>query len=229
MTFTKDNIVFEPISIHCNFKDLTNKQFGRLTVLGYAGKYRKSRSSAWWCECECGTIAKIWSGSLQSQKAQSCGCLQRERTSIANRKHGEAHLAHKTVEYTAYVNAKERCTNPNDNRFRSYGERGIRFLFTSYEEFLQDVGRKPTPKHSLNRIDNDGHYEVGNVEWALPKPQARNTRSNHIITIQNTSHCVAEWAELINKHPDFIHTRLSRKWCDNCAIMNPVGQACTHR
>jgi hypothetical protein len=70
-------------------------------------------------------------------------------------------------EYNAYIDAKQRCTNPKNGSYRNYGGRGIQFLFTSFEQFIKHIGPKPTPQHSLDRFpNNDGHYEPGNVRWA---------------------------------------------------------------
>jgi hypothetical protein len=70
-------------------------------------------------------------------------------------------------EYHAYIDAKQRCTNPKNESYRNYGGRGIQFLFTSFAQFIKYIGPKPTPQHSLDRFpNNDGHYEPGNVRWA---------------------------------------------------------------
>jgi hypothetical protein len=76
-----------------------------------------------------------------------------------------------TTEYKAYYSARYRCTNPKDPRWHRYGGRGIGFRFTSYEQFLACLGRKPAPNLSLDRIENDGHYEPGNVRWATKEQQ----------------------------------------------------------
>jgi hypothetical protein len=82
-----------------------------------------------------------------------------------------------TPEYRAYMNAKTRCENPNDTkRWNLYGGRGIKFKFKSIEEFLNHVGPKPTPQHMLDRIDSNGHYEIGNVRWATVHEQMLNRR-----------------------------------------------------
>lgn len=77
-------------------------------------------------------------------------------------------------EYKSYDHAQQRCTNPNHVRYPRYGARGIQFKFKSFAEFWDEVGKKPTPKHSIDRIDNQGHYEVGNVRWATATEQANN-------------------------------------------------------
>jgi hypothetical protein len=79
-------------------------------------------------------------------------------------------------EYTAYVGARSRCSNPNTENWKHYGGRGIKFRFRSFEHFMSELGRKPGPEYSVDRINNDGHYEPGNVRWATPKEQANNQR-----------------------------------------------------
>jgi hypothetical protein len=84
------------------------------------------------------------------------------------------------VEYEAYAQAKARCTNPKLKRWSNYGGRGIQFKFTDFASFLADIGPKPDPSLSLDRINNDGHYEPGNVRWATAKQQANNRRKQAI-------------------------------------------------
>ncbi len=79
-------------------------------------------------------------------------------------------------EYVIYIAAKARCTNPNSQRWYTHGARGIKFLFGSFEEFITAVGRRPSAEHSLDRPDNNGNYEVGNVRWATRSQQQRNKR-----------------------------------------------------
>ena len=94
-------------------------------------------------------------------------------------KHGDfvGHRRQTTPEYNSYFGAKQRCQYKNHIGYARYGGRGIEFRFASFAQFLEEVGRKPTPEHSLDRIDNDGHYEPGNVRWATRIEQMRNTVS----------------------------------------------------
>ena len=89
------------------------------------------------------------------------------------------HLADKKAEQQAYRNARNRCTNPNHEHWRNYGGRGIEFRFTSFNHFLEHVGHRPTPSHSLDRINNEGHYEPGNIRWATPEQQYTNKRKRY--------------------------------------------------
>ncbi len=79
-----------------------------------------------------------------------------------------------TPEYKAYYNAKERCTNPHYWYWRRYGGRGIEFRFASFAEFFAELGPRPSPEHSVDRKENDGHYEKGNVRWATRSEQEKN-------------------------------------------------------
>ena len=87
-------------------------------------------------------------------------------------KHGDCG----TPEYIAYCDAKARCNNPNKNVYKYYGGRGIEFKFNDYEDFINHIGKKPSADYSLDRIDPDGHYEVGNVRWTDWSTQMKNRR-----------------------------------------------------
>jgi hypothetical protein len=80
-------------------------------------------------------------------------------------------------ENRAYHAAKQRCNNPKSNSYSDYGARGIEFRFNSYKEFLADIGPKPSAKHQLDRKNNNGHYEVGNVRWVTRDVQMGNRRA----------------------------------------------------
>ena len=90
--------------------------------------------------------------------------------------HGATRNRIKTPEYEAYGTAKKRCTNPRNKQFKDYGGRGIKFLFKSFQEFFAELGRKPSPKYVLDRRDNNGNYEAGNVRWATHSESYKNRR-----------------------------------------------------
>jgi hypothetical protein len=150
--------------------DLTGQKFGRLTVIRKAEKKAgsESRSAFWQCTCECGNTTVVVAPSLRSGNTQSCGCWNRD----SHTKHGLS----ATYFNDAYDHAKRRCTKPSHKAFKHYGGRGIEFRFTNLEQFATELGERPSPKHSIDRINNDGHYEPGNVKWSNASEQAMNQR-----------------------------------------------------
>jgi hypothetical protein len=127
-------------------------------------------------------------------------------------KHGRT----RTPEYRIWKAIKERCTKPNVINYGDYGGRGIRMCerwANSFENFLADVGPKPSPKHSIERNDTNGNYEPNNVRWATQKEQNRNKRSNHIVTVNGARMCLAEAVER-HSTADYhcVKKRLRRGW-----------------
>ena len=167
------------------FIDLTGQSFLRLTVIGYAGKFKDNRDF-WWCKCECGKTLQVMSKLLRNSHVRSCGCLAQD---ARPRKHG----ASATPEYRTYLSAAERCNNNRVKGYARYGAKGIQFRFSSFEEFLKEIGKKPTPKHTLDRIDNQGHYEPGNVRWATYTQQANNKSTTVMLTLNGETKPITEW------------------------------------
>lgn len=121
----------------------------------------------------------------------------------------------RTPERVAWMNAKGRCFNPKNPKYHRYGSRGITMCpqwAQSFPTFLADVGLKPSPRHSLERQNNNGHYEPGNVVWALPKAQARNTRRNRLIEFKGKMRPLSEIAEMQGLSPDALWSRITRGW-----------------
>jgi hypothetical protein len=155
------------------FVNLTGKQFGRLTVISIFG--RKGAHKIWLCQCSCKAVLTVYASNLTRGHTQSCGCLNEETK--PNFRHG-GYGGNKTpsVEYIAYYGAIARCRNPNATGYEYWGGRGIEFRFKSFEEFLADVGMRPSVHHSLDREDVNGHYEPGNVRWVTRGVQNQNRR-----------------------------------------------------
>lgn len=168
------------------FVDLTGDRYGRLLVMHQAPniieKMAGRQSVAWECRCDCGTICIVRSNTLRRGHTRSCGCLHREmvgQVGKKNRTHGEGGT---TSEYYTWRAMRARCLNPNNPAYKNYGGRGITICqrwLDSYENFLTDMGRRPTPQHSIDRIDNDllvDSYSKANCRWATTEEQLANRR-----------------------------------------------------
>ena len=151
------------------WENIAGQRFGRLVALRRVGA-NAQRMTQWECLCDCGRTTVTLKVQLKNAHTQSCGCLHQEVIT----KHG----AYQTSEYRAYVRAKQRC-NPQSNnpKYRKHWSgRGIQFRFPTFECFLAEIGPRPGPGYSLDRINNDGHYEPGNVRWATVLEQRHNRR-----------------------------------------------------
>jgi len=158
---------------HKNVKDVSGKRFGRLVVLSYAGS--KNRESLWLCRCDCGKEKIVKRGSLTEGHTKSCGCLFRKSNGDASTRKGQQ----RSREYAAWAGMISRCENKKNASWHNYGGRGIKVCERwrkSYANFIADVGRRPSERHSLDRIDVNGDYEPANVRWATTKQQQKNRR-----------------------------------------------------
>ena len=162
--------------------DLVGQRFGRLVLLGESPRTKQERR--WVVQCDCGSPKKtLPQNALTGGTSQSCGCLHRERC----RKHG----GWGTPLYGIYKSALWRCSDKATGRSRrDYYERGIRVCpewKASYWAFCEYMGPRPGPGYTMDRIDNDGHYEPGNVRWATKKEQANNRRTRRSVPDRNSN------------------------------------------
>ena len=159
--------------------DLTGKQFGHLTVL-YRDGVIYGRKPAWMCQCDCPdrTLHRVASRDLRSGKTTSCGCVLRAWQQRA----GEINLTHgmsKTPEYKVWKSMRQRCHRASCKGYENYGGRGIKVCsrwMHSFDNFIADMGRRPGPKYSIERVNNDGDYEPGNCIWIPLRDQVKNQR-----------------------------------------------------
>lgn len=188
---------------HWRFIDITGQRFGRLTAKEY--DFRPNYKSAWICQCDCGNAARVETWALRAGSTISCGCYKSEfqKTVLSEQMrkkctvHGDACHGYYAPEYQAWQSIKARCYNPKDPGFKNYGGRGIKMSEqwrSSYAKFLADMGRRPTPKHSIDRIDNDGDYTAENCRWATKIEQCNNTRKTVYAVIDGVRKPRAVWA-----------------------------------
>jgi len=155
--------------------DLTGRRFGDLVVLRREDS-NKPGKVMWRCACECGAECTIPAGDLRSGKQKHCSArcpIRAAKQSVRHKTHGQT----ETPEYAAWQNAVQRTTNPRNPEWRRYGGRGIRMCFESFAAFVSEVGPRPSPAHSIDRIDNNGNYERGNLRWATKTQQTHNRRA----------------------------------------------------
>lgn len=203
--------------------------FGRLKVLGF-WESATDASTRWLCQCLCGNRLIIGCRSLSSGNTKSCGCLKRERAVECSTTHGKV----SAPEYNSWRGAVQRCTNPKCSIYYKYGGRGIDICEQwkdSFESFYSDMGNKPSPNHSLDRIDNSRGYSKENCRWATRKQQARNTRTTKRATVAGRTLTVSEWSERTGQSPLRILGRLRKGWPQDEAVFGrkpPIYHTCKH-
>lgn len=204
---------------HYGFKDLTNRVFGKLTAISYAGlvPVGKKMAAAWLCRCECGTERPIPAGSLLSGNSSSCGCVRLEKLRVQSTKHGLSG----TSENQIWREMKCRCSNP---KRADYCGRGIAVCerWMTFDNFYADMGPRPSKKHSIDRIDNDKGYEPDNCRWATWSEQMRNTRANRLLELNGERKTVAEWVEVTGIVKNTIFKRLKLGWSDEKILTTAV-------
>jgi hypothetical protein len=159
---------------------IPGQRFGRLTTISETYRYRPERNRSpkrvrvWLCRCDCGNVAPFDAAQLWGSITRSCGCFSKDRRPDCARTHGRRYCP----EYNTWAGMHSRCENPKEAGYKNYGGRGITVCerWRSFENFYADVGDRPSPKHSIDRINNDGNYEPGNVRWATRTEQNRNRR-----------------------------------------------------
>jgi hypothetical protein len=206
---------------------IVGRTFSRLTVLSEEslGKVKAS--------CACGSL---WSGSryaLISGKTGSCGCLKSEICRAVNKTHGQTVAgAGPNKLYRAWCAMRDRCYGTNKQN-RSYVQKGIKVCDrwmngckekTAFECFAEDIGPPPSPDHTIERINNKGNYEPGNVRWASWVEQANNTDRTRYIRANGLRMSVCEWARTLGVKPSALRARLKYGWPPSKCINTPINQ-----
>lgn len=208
-------------------------RFERLLVVSASAE----KPYHWVCRCDCGAERPVRADSLTSGNSKSCGCIQREKIrdrGHRNATHGHTRQGHRSPEYRAWSHLMSRCYNPNVDHYPSYGGRGISVCAEwreSFEAFLADMGRRPSPLHSIDRKDNDGNYDPDNCHWATRAEQGLNKSTNRRLEFQGKRLTITEWAGIMGVTPRMISGRLKRGWSVEKTLTTPqlhVGKETNH-
>lgn len=194
-----------------------NKKYNRLLILEEVLPPIRSKDRALMlCDCGKKKIISMWE--VVTGSIKSCGCLQKEN-------HVKTHSMSRTKEYRAWLGMKARCYNKKNVNYKFYGARGVQIDETwrkSFEEFFKHVGISPSPKHSLDRIDNNSGYFPGNVRWSLREAQDNNRRDTHLITYSGKTQSITLWAKELGIKRSTIFGRLESGWSEHDAILAPL-------
>lgn len=210
--------------------------FGRLTVIGDGEPYIDKhgwKHGASRVLCECGTEKSVRNGKLQNGSTVSCGCLRLQK-SVERIQLLKTHGRTKTSEHRAWTQIKSRCSNNKDEqKYANYGGRGIQVCerwMNSFEAFLEDMGPRPSAKHSIDRFpNNDGNYEPGNCRWATSVEQCNNKRNNVLFTFYGKTMTLTQWSEISQVDRSTVEKRLKSGWSEKKAFWTPARVNVRHR
>jgi len=209
----------KPRTAH-NAIDLIGQTFGKLTVVAQA-ESTKAGSRRWLCQCTCGGTATTTTTHLRSGHTTSCRCA----AVLANTTHGR----YRTPEYNIWAQMKHRCHNEDGDSYGRYGGRGIYVCEAwreSFATFLKDMGPRPSPEHTVERIDNDGPYSPENCKWGTWDEQYRNRRQTVWIDFQGERKCQKDWCRQFGLDEATFTARLKRGWTLERALTQPPIAAC---
>lgn len=193
--------------------DVAGQRFGHLVAIEELPQRKRRR--LWRMKCDCGTMIDLLQEHFTTGNKASCGCAQ---------KHKPRNRASYMPEYILWRGFIARCENPKAPKYPSYGGRGIK-VFPAWKEsfdlFIAHVGCRPSNAHSLDRINNDGNYEPGNVRWATRKEQMRNTRTNRFVEAGTIRLTIIEASEISGISPNTLTKRLDSGWAPERALTEP--------
>lgn len=182
------------------------------------------KTGFWVCKCICGVERVVRRIHLVSGKSAGCGHDLASKVSKANTLHGSSTQPDRI--YSAWKNAKSRCYNPKDKKFKTYGARGITMYslwINDFRAFKSYVGKPISENHTLGRIDNDKGYEPGNLEWQTTAKQSSNKTNSRLITYKGRTQTLTSWAQELNISQSLLSARILKlKWSTDRALATAV-------
>lgn len=194
--------------MHWRIKDYTMTKLKYCQVLYYI--HEKGKNSKWLCLCNCGNLFVTTACSIRDRENLSCGCM----IGKSHEKHGYIKLNQRL--YKIHNAMVERCYNVNHKQYKHYGGRGIavcnewRNDFMNFYEWAMNNGYKE--ELTIDRVDVNGNYEPTNCRWATAKQQGRNRRTCRYFTINDETHNLSEWCEILNLNYKRVYNRLYKGW-----------------
>lgn len=198
---------------------------GGITLLHRLPYDRVKGVSRWMCRCHCGREWAVRSRGMGAMR--SCGCMKRQLLREAGTKHGGS----RTAEYAIWANILYRCSSRRAANYHLYGGRGITVCEhwrLSFAAFLSDVGPRPSPGHSIDRIDYNGNYEPGNVRWATSTEQNNNKRNTTMLSHDGVTLPLQAWALRAGLPAHTIYARLRHGWTVADTLTRPIDQSKVH-
>lgn len=197
--------------------DMIHQRFDKLIVVENIYESNVKLAKKVKCICDCGNSRIVVSRLLRIGMVKDCGCeILRKRK----------FLSHPL--FNTWKDMIQRCYLKSAQFYQNYGGRGITVCDRwkdkkrGLENFINDIGEKPSNKHSLDRIDNNGDYSPENCRWATIKEQCRNRTSNRFLTYKGETKCVAEWCEILNISNTTLFGRLRKGWSIEKAFETPI-------
>lgn len=202
-------------------KNLIGNQYGFLEVVGLAPN-GKLPGAYWFCKCSCGSIIPVRANSLKSGYNKSCGCKTKEMISKTSKRHGK--IKHDL--YYVWAGMKKRCENPNHEYYSRYGGRGITICerWQNIDNFIEDMNPRPSPKYTIERMDNNKGYSLENCRWATKLEQCSNKSNNRYIEYNNEKLTISQWARKLGINKGTLRDRLDSGWAVEDVLFKEVRE-----
>jgi hypothetical protein len=202
-----------------------DQRFGHWRIL--CERDRKNGHLRFWCICDCGTVRSIRECWLHSGESISCGCVASLTCRTRRHGHCDADNNYASPEYRTWAAMHKRCINPNQGNYKNYGGRGIVVCahWREFTNFLADMGRRPSPDHSIDRYPNNrGNYEPGNCRWATREEQSFNRSVTVFVEFEGSKVALIELATRYEVRYDLLYWRVRKGWPLIQALTRPVGR-----